>query len=74
MIKFPCKDCSEREANCHSICPKYLSAKEAQDKINKERQLQKEASRYTYEITHRKKKIYNPKSTVKICWENKRGA
>ena len=33
MREFPCKDCEKRKPGCHSICEKYLKAKEKSDSI-----------------------------------------
>lgn len=27
-VEFPCKDCEDRSVGCHSICQKYIAAKE----------------------------------------------
>jgi hypothetical protein len=27
MIKYPCKDCTDRVLGCHSTCQKYMEAK-----------------------------------------------
>lgn len=33
MSKFPCKECTERTVGCHSMCEKYIAAKEKLDAV-----------------------------------------
>lgn len=32
---FPCKDCKDRAVGCHSICQKYIAAKEKAEQEKK---------------------------------------
>ena len=32
-VKTPCKDCQERELNCHSVCEDYISYKKLNQDI-----------------------------------------
>ena len=40
---FPCRDCQERSAGCHSVCQKY---KEARDEFNRAKQERKEINKW----------------------------
>ena len=31
MVLIPCKDCTERQLGCHSVCPRYAEYKEAHE-------------------------------------------
>lgn len=33
-MKYPCKDCNEREIGCHTNCEGYLQKRKEQDTIN----------------------------------------
>ena len=34
-VDFPCKDCKDRAVGCHSICQKYIAAKEKAEQEKK---------------------------------------
>lgn len=46
MAKVPCKDCSERSAECHSICDKYREFQKQNNELKEKRRLQREADVY----------------------------
>lgn len=46
MAKVPCKDCSERSAECHSTCDKYREFQKQNEELKEKRRLQREADVY----------------------------
>lgn len=46
MIKVPCKDCSERSAECHSLCDKYREFQKQNEELKEKRRLQRETDVY----------------------------
>lgn len=36
-MKAPCKDCTERQLYCHSVCDKYLAFRQEKQKEYKEK-------------------------------------
>lgn len=46
MAKVPCKDCSERSIECHSICGKYKEFQKQNEELKAKRRLQREADAY----------------------------
>lgn len=36
MVLTPCKNCTERQIGCHSVCPRYAEYKEAHEAAKQE--------------------------------------
>lgn len=50
----PCLDCTDRKANCHSMCVAYLYFREDLDKYNAHREKNKRAENDYYAVRNRK--------------------
>ena len=48
-MKAPCKDCPDRQVNCHSTCEKYIEYKKECDRLRQEHIAQSEANQYERE-------------------------
>ena len=57
-MKAPCKDCPDRQVNCHSTCEKYIEFKKESDRLREERFAKGEANRYEIERNNRRYKHF----------------
>ena len=46
MMKVPCKNCNERNIECHSHCEKYKEYQKQNEELKEKRRLQREADVY----------------------------